>query len=170
LSIYFVSTPPTQPRSGPPSNELSLIYLPQLHTFLERGADNVSQSHQNKFHIATIRALTSKFASVKDGDTFRASEKELWEYFAILYKNSNKGIKGRGKDRKVGSNNSPAMNSGMKNLGVGGGRGSYSMADAGRWDMLVGVGAESQPGHSGSASSVGTCDDDAPLAFGERMY
>jgi hypothetical protein len=28
----------------------------------------------------------------------------MWEYFASLYKNSNKGIKGRGKDRKVGSN------------------------------------------------------------------
>ncbi len=28
---------------------------------------------------------------------------ELWEYFATLYKNSNKGIKGRGKDRKVGA-------------------------------------------------------------------
>jgi hypothetical protein len=119
----------------------------------------------------------------------------LWEYFANLYKNSNKGIKGRGKDRKVGSNNSPALNSGMKNLGVGGGRGGYSMADASRWNMIVGVGAgvvgahgagrgesgqyemfdvgaENQSSHSGSggASSMGTCDDDAPLAFGERMY
>ena len=26
----------------------------------------------------------------------------MWEYFATLYKNSNKGIKGRGKNRKVG--------------------------------------------------------------------
>ena len=25
----------------------------------------------------------------------------MWEYFATLYKNSNKGIKGRGKNRKV---------------------------------------------------------------------
>jgi hypothetical protein len=30
-------------------------------------------------------------------------DKELWEYFADPYKNSNKGIKGRGKDHKVGS-------------------------------------------------------------------
>lgn len=29
------------------------------------------------------------------------ADKELWDYFASLYKNSNKGIKGRGKDRKV---------------------------------------------------------------------
>lgn len=28
-------------------------------------------------------------------------DKELWEYFAGLYKNSNKGIKGRGKDRRI---------------------------------------------------------------------
>lgn len=28
-------------------------------------------------------------------------DKELWEYFANLYKNSNKGIKGRGKHHKV---------------------------------------------------------------------
>jgi hypothetical protein len=25
----------------------------------------------------------------------------MWEYFASLYKNSNKGIKGRGKDRRI---------------------------------------------------------------------
>lgn len=30
-----------------------------------------------------------------------AMDKELWEYFATLYKNSNKGIKGRGKDRRI---------------------------------------------------------------------
>ena len=28
-------------------------------------------------------------------------DQELWEYFAILYKNSNKGIKGRGKDGRL---------------------------------------------------------------------
>ena len=28
-------------------------------------------------------------------------DKELWEYFSTLYKNSNKGIKGRGKDRQA---------------------------------------------------------------------
>lgn len=28
-------------------------------------------------------------------------DRELWEYFATLYKNSNKGIKGRGKDRRI---------------------------------------------------------------------
>ncbi len=28
-------------------------------------------------------------------------DRELWEYFSTLYKNSNKGIKGRGKDRRI---------------------------------------------------------------------
>lgn len=27
----------------------------------------------------------------------------MWVYFANLYKNSNKGIKGRGKDRRIGA-------------------------------------------------------------------
>ncbi|KAH8758810.1 hypothetical protein BGZ57DRAFT_771046 [Hyaloscypha finlandica] len=101
------------------------------------------KTHQNRYHVATIRALTTKFASIKDGNIVRDSEKELWEYFANLYKNSNKGIKGRGKDCKVR-----------------GGRGGES----GQYET---VGAESQSGHSDS--SIGTCDDDAPLAFGERM-
>lgn len=30
-----------------------------------------------------------------------AADRELWVYFAGLYKNSNKGIKGRGKDRRI---------------------------------------------------------------------
>ncbi len=110
-----------------------------------------------------------------------AGDKELWEYFANLYKNSNKGIKGRGKDRKVGPN-SMAMNS-MRNMSVMA-RGGYSMSGAGRGNMVVGVAGahgggrgdgsqyemfdvdeESQNGShhgSGAASSVGTCYDDAP--------
>jgi len=35
-------------------------------------------------------------------------DKELWEYFASLYKNSNKGIKGRGKDRRISAATSVA--------------------------------------------------------------
>lgn len=59
------------------------------------------QSHQNKFHAATIRYLTQKFAAISAGDWVSKEDKELWEYFASLYKNSNKGIKGRGKDRRI---------------------------------------------------------------------
>jgi hypothetical protein len=59
------------------------------------------QSHQNKFHSGTLRYLTSKFSTIREGDPVTAQDKELWEYFASLYKNSNKGIKGRGKDRRI---------------------------------------------------------------------
>jgi len=38
---------------------------------------------------------------MREGDPVTAHDKELWEYFATLYKNSNKGIKGRGKDRRI---------------------------------------------------------------------
>lgn len=37
------------------------------------------------------------------GESMSPADRELWEYFASLYKNSNKGIKGRGKDRRVAS-------------------------------------------------------------------
>ena len=38
---------------------------------------------------------------MQEGDAVSAADKELWEYLSTLYKNSNKGIKGRGKDRKI---------------------------------------------------------------------
>jgi hypothetical protein len=62
---------------------------------------NSAQSHQNKFHASTLKYLTQKFATIHPGDYVSQADKELWEYFASLYKNSNKGIKGRGKDRRI---------------------------------------------------------------------
>ncbi|KAL4801724.1 C2H2 transcription factor [Aspergillus unguis] len=59
------------------------------------------KSHQNKFHAETLRNLTLKFSTVIDGDHMSPQDRKLWEYFATLYKNSNKGIKGRGKDRRI---------------------------------------------------------------------
>ncbi|KAJ5715063.1 uncharacterized protein N7483_012244 [Penicillium malachiteum] len=59
------------------------------------------KSHQNKFHASTIRSLTLRFSQPHDHGAVNAQDRELWEYFASLYKNSNKGIKGRGKDRRI---------------------------------------------------------------------
>ncbi|KAI6807503.1 hypothetical protein KC327_g5611 [Hortaea werneckii] len=59
------------------------------------------KSHQNKFHSATIRRLRERFEKIRRGDVVERWEKEMWEYFGELYKNCNKGIKGRGKERKV---------------------------------------------------------------------
>lgn len=68
----------------------------QNGSYLTRG-----QSHQNKFHTKTLRALAQRFASIDDAEPMSEEDKELWEYFSTLYKNSNKGIKGRGKDRRI---------------------------------------------------------------------
>ena len=38
---------------------------------------------------------------MREGDAMSSQDRELWDYFSILYKNSNKGIKGRGKDRRI---------------------------------------------------------------------
>lgn len=74
-----------------------------------RGAiSNVFQSHQNKFHASTLKYLTQKFGTISAGDYVSQADKELWEYFASLYKNSNKGIKGRGKDRRISTLSSSA--------------------------------------------------------------
>lgn len=59
------------------------------------------QSHQNKFHSAALRQLTERFAALRNPDEISQEDRELFEYFAELYKNSNRGIKGRGKDRKI---------------------------------------------------------------------
>ncbi|KAH5617484.1 hypothetical protein HBI23_255840 [Parastagonospora nodorum] len=66
------------------------------------------KSHQNKFHAWTLKYLTQKFATITPGDHVSHTDKELWGYFASLYKNSNKGIKGRGKDRRISAMSSSA--------------------------------------------------------------
>ncbi len=38
---------------------------------------------------------------MREGDGVSAADKDLWDYFTSLYKHSNKGIKGRGKDRRI---------------------------------------------------------------------
>jgi hypothetical protein len=62
-----------------------------------------------------LRFLTQKFACINPGDPVHREDKELWEYFASLYKNSNKGIKGRGKDRRITTPTSAAGSSSSYN-------------------------------------------------------
>ncbi|OBT83043.1 hypothetical protein VE02_09213 [Pseudogymnoascus sp. 03VT05] len=60
------------------------------------------KSHMNKFHKETLRKLTARFAAAEEeGGEKEGEEDELLEYFRSLYRNANKGIKGRGKGRKV---------------------------------------------------------------------
>jgi hypothetical protein len=55
------------------------------------------KAHMNKFHKETLAKLSEQF-SHNDNDE---EDLELKAYFQELYKHSNKGIKGRGKGRKV---------------------------------------------------------------------
>jgi hypothetical protein len=67
------------------------------------------KAHQNKFHADTLKGLEHKFATqISNTGGVEAAlsimdeeERELWRYFEGLYRNCNKGIKGRGKGRKV---------------------------------------------------------------------
>lgn len=143
--------------------------------------------------------MTTKFASIQEGEPVLAADRELWEYFANLYKNSNKGIKGRGKDRKVGTR---LLMTSMRSVGVDRSEG-YGINGPGRGNMVVNLNAnvaahglgrsssvatyniyndEASTNGSGGTSSVGTCYEDAPsetfdetgrtaeISFGERIY
>ncbi|KAH6987553.1 hypothetical protein BKA56DRAFT_629738 [Ilyonectria sp. MPI-CAGE-AT-0026] len=67
------------------------------------------KTHQNNFHKKTLKILTTRFAEVlASGEDVPEADRELFEYFATHYKNSNKGIKGRGKARAVADRKSKA--------------------------------------------------------------
>ncbi|KAI1632070.1 hypothetical protein F4809DRAFT_629508 [Biscogniauxia mediterranea] len=59
------------------------------------------KNHHNNSHKDAILELTRRFSNLKPGDKVSDADRELFQYFAILYKNSNKGIKGRGKGCNV---------------------------------------------------------------------
>ncbi|KAM0363002.1 hypothetical protein ACHAO7_011148 [Fusarium culmorum] len=60
------------------------------------------KTHQNKFHPKTLKNLTMRFAQIMNlGEQVPETDRQLFEYFAIHYKNSNKGTKGRGKGHSV---------------------------------------------------------------------
>ncbi|KAI1776027.1 hypothetical protein F4818DRAFT_366881 [Hypoxylon cercidicola] len=65
-------------------------------TFGQRG--NL-KTHHNHFHAETLRDLTVRFSNLPPGSKLSEEDQKLFNYFAELYKNSNKGIKGRGKDK-----------------------------------------------------------------------
>lgn len=78
------------------------------------------KSHQNKFHLDTLTRLTHKLAELSGPalENLPQSEKDLLMYFKGLYKNSNRGIRGRGKkvaddkstpNANMGANLSPSF-------------------------------------------------------------
>lgn len=87
-----------------------------------------------------------------DADPMSPQDRELWEYFATLYKNSNKGIKGRGKDRRI----TPSSKSGQRTES----RASLDLQGSEEdVRMQRGGGYEDSSTYTGSASSDD--DDDA---------
>nr|XP_036584405.1 C2H2 transcription factor [Colletotrichum truncatum]KAF6793923.1 C2H2 transcription factor [Colletotrichum truncatum] len=59
------------------------------------------KNHQNKYHEKTLIELTDWIISLSNIDSLSDEDREMYEHFANLYKNSNKGIKGRGKGRRA---------------------------------------------------------------------
>ena len=60
------------------------------------------QTHQNKYHKDIIARLSELFSNQEVGyATASKEDRTMWEYLATMYKNSNKGIKGRGKGCRV---------------------------------------------------------------------
>ncbi|KAK9371864.1 uncharacterized protein V1513DRAFT_428138 [Lipomyces chichibuensis] len=60
------------------------------------------KAHQNKFHTDALELLAAKFQHYMSADYDESAipeeDREMFLYFAELYRNANKGIKGRGKD------------------------------------------------------------------------
>lgn len=59
------------------------------------------KTHQNNFHKDTLKNLTEMFVKFAQMGQVPEEHQDLFEYFKEHYKNSNKGIKGRGKARTV---------------------------------------------------------------------
>ncbi|KAL2401305.1 hypothetical protein ABEF95_011100 [Exophiala dermatitidis] len=59
------------------------------------------KAHMNKFHKETLARLSRQYAESERVEMDPKEAAELKNYFQSLYKHSNKGIKGRGKGRKV---------------------------------------------------------------------
>jgi hypothetical protein len=63
-------------------------------SFTERGNLKL---HQNKFHLKTIHNLMVRFSKISDWASATEEDRKWVDYLAPLYKNLNKGIKGRGR-------------------------------------------------------------------------
>ncbi|KAI0977444.1 hypothetical protein F4678DRAFT_477478 [Xylaria arbuscula] len=59
------------------------------------------KTHQNNYHKEELRELELKFSNMRSVTEMTEADRELWNYFLDVHKNSNKGIKGRGKECRV---------------------------------------------------------------------
>lgn len=59
------------------------------------------QTHTNKYHQKTIEELTARFERYDAEGSIPPEDIPLRDYYNMIFGNSNKGVKGRGKGRKV---------------------------------------------------------------------
>jgi hypothetical protein len=131
----------------------------------------------NKFHARALHILTAKMASDANGESVSDADRELREYFATLYKNANKGIKGRGKDVRVaGSASTYTHASVMSMLGTRGGMGTVGVLGS-NLAMGLGIGGampdhdmkmEGREGSHGSGYAIYDEDEDTASRSGSH--
>lgn len=153
------------------------------------------KSHMNKIHIETLTGLKARFceSETKEGGK-EGQEDELLKYFRSLYRNANKGIKGRGKGRKVASTHNtgstatspPSLSSSTSSLSslaslplsppsstsisyTEGIPAHFNMG-MGAWMEMEMFGGSLCASSLGSLYEVGTYEEGGNLAFGDRMY
>ena len=152
------------------------------------------KSHMNKFHVETLKGLTASWESeAKEGGN-EGGEDELLEYFRSLYRNANKGIKGRGKGRRVApihntgstATSPPSLSSSTSSLSSLtslplsplSSTSSYTDGIPAHLNIRMGAGMEMEmfggglcASSLGSLYEVGTYEEEGgKLAFGDRMY
>ncbi len=59
------------------------------------------QSHQNSYHVDEIETFKAHIASVQDKSSLSPADLDMASYIMTVHNLANKGIKGRGKGRKV---------------------------------------------------------------------
>ena len=113
----------------------------------------ISKRHQNKFHNEAINQLMHKFrfygTSSFDGTNISNEETELFKHFSDLYKNSNRGIKGRGREH---NHEDVTVACGRERQEA---RGQPAIADRGEPDPAAGLGATS--GRRAAGGGVAGC-------------
>lgn len=144
------------------------------------------KKHMNDFHAEALGALTARFAeSEARGGGKEGMEDQLLEYFRGLYRNTNKGIRGRRKGRKVASTihntdstatSPPSPSSSTSPLSS---LASLPLSPPSLTSICytggIGMGARMEmegSSSSGSLYEVWTYDEEEGdvLAFGDRMY
>ncbi|PNY24972.1 Asparagine-rich zinc finger protein AZF1 [Tolypocladium capitatum] len=139
------------------------------------------KTHQNNFHKETLQRLTTMFVRfAHDGDV-PDEHLELFEYFKVHYKNSNKGIKGRGKARTVAPKSkgeeSQAAALAFPHLPMTSHQPTYvpgppnSMASIPRHHSTGNYGMfGQQPDHGGAAGMLYEDEHSRQMAFTDRLY